>query len=60
MGLATKINKSMNFTGAAAIGGMFGNVEDSITKIVETAIKQGFRGETQISDFSNFFRNKLH
>uniref|UniRef100_A0A1I7T3D6 Aldo_ket_red domain-containing protein n=1 Tax=Caenorhabditis tropicalis TaxID=1561998 RepID=A0A1I7T3D6_9PELO len=27
--------------GAAAIGGMFGNVEDSITKIVETAIKQG-------------------
>ncbi|CAP34536.1 Protein CBR-MEC-14 [Caenorhabditis briggsae] len=27
--------------GAAAIGGMFGNVEDSITRIVETAIKQG-------------------
>ncbi|CAI5446256.1 unnamed protein product [Caenorhabditis angaria] len=27
--------------GAAAIGGMFGNVEDSITKVVETAIKQG-------------------
>ncbi|CAI2347684.1 unnamed protein product [Caenorhabditis sp. 36 PRJEB53466] len=27
--------------GAAAIGGMFGNVEDSITRIVETALKQG-------------------
>ncbi|CAD6199449.1 unnamed protein product [Caenorhabditis auriculariae] len=27
--------------GAAPIGGMFGNVEDSITQIVETAIRQG-------------------
>ncbi|CAB3403140.1 unnamed protein product [Caenorhabditis bovis] len=27
--------------GAAPIGGMFGNVEDSITQIIETAIRQG-------------------
>ena len=30
-----------NYIGSAPIGGMFGNVEDSITSIVETALKSG-------------------